>query len=56
MSLTHKIRSTMAQRDANYQLGGLIELDDAYFGGKKVPGKKGRGSGQENPGHCRHPA
>lgn len=49
LSMTHKIRTAMAVRDANYQLGGLIELDDAYFGGKKVPGKRGRGSGKKTP-------
>lgn len=49
LSMTHKIRSAMAQRDANYQLGGLIELDDAYFGGKRVRGKRGRGSGKKTP-------
>jgi len=33
---THRIRKAMAERDQNYQLAGLIELDDTYFGG---PGK-----------------
>jgi transposase-like protein len=39
----HKIRKAMAQRDASYQLAGLIELDDTYVGGPK-PGKRGRGA------------
>lgn len=39
----------MAARDANYQLGGLIELDDAYFGGKRAAGKRGRGSEKKAP-------
>ena len=30
-------------RDANYQLAGLIEMDDTYFGAPK-PGKRGRGA------------
>lgn len=47
LSISHKIRSAMAERDANYQLVGLIELDDAYLGGKKTPGKRGRGSGKK---------
>jgi hypothetical protein len=34
----------MAQRDASYELAGLIELDDTYVGGPK-PGKRGRGAG-----------
>lgn len=42
--MAHKIRHAMAARDANYQLAGLIEIDDSYFGGSK-PGKRGRGAG-----------
>lgn len=33
----------MKQRDANYQLSGLVEMDDAYFGGRKK-GTDGRGT------------
>jgi transposase-like protein len=40
----HKIRKAMADRDAYYKLGGLIEMDDTYFGSSK-PGKRGRGAG-----------
>ena len=40
----HKIRKAMAERDAHYQLAGLIEMDDTYIGGPK-PGKRGRGAG-----------
>jgi hypothetical protein len=39
----HKIRKAMADRDARYKLGGLIELDDAFMGPSK-PGKTGRGA------------
>jgi transposase-like protein len=42
--MTHKIRTAMAARDAQYKLAGLVEMDDSYFGGKKFPGKRGRGS------------
>ncbi len=42
--MSHKIRTAMAARDAQYKLAGLVELDDSYFGGKKFPGKRGRGS------------
>jgi len=38
-----KIRQAMAERDANYKLAGLIEMDDTYFGAPK-PGKRGRGA------------
>lgn len=44
LSMTHKIRTAMAARDAKYQLAGLVEMDDSYFGGKKHKGKRGRGS------------
>jgi len=43
-SMCHKIRKAMADRDANYKLGGLVEMDESYFGGPR-PGKRGRGSG-----------
>lgn len=39
----HKIRKAMADRDSRYQLGGLVEMDDAFIGPKKS-GKRGRGS------------
>ena len=39
----HKIRQALAARDANYQLAGLIEMDDTYFGAPK-PGKRRRGA------------
>lgn len=42
-TMCHKIRKAMQDRDANYQLGGLIEMDESYFGGKKS-GKRGRGA------------
>jgi transposase-like protein len=42
-SMGHKIRKAMQQRDAPYQLAGLIEMDDSYFGASK-PGKRGRGA------------
>ena len=39
----HKIQQAMAERNARYQLGGLVELDDAYFGGVS----HGPGTGQD---------
>ena len=47
--MTHKIRKAMASREASYRLGGLMEIDDTYFGGKKHPGKRGRGSENKAP-------
>ena len=34
----------MIEHDRKYQLAGLIELDDSYFGGKKASGPRGRGA------------
>ena len=48
-TMVHKIRKAMACRDTGYQLSGLIELDDSYFGGKKHKGKPGRGSENKKP-------
>lgn len=36
----------MGDRDADYQLAGLIELDDAFFGAPTEGGKRGRGTEQ----------
>ena len=42
-AMGQKIRKAMAERDANYKLAGLIEIDDTYSGSSK-PGKRGRGA------------
>jgi hypothetical protein len=44
--LLHKIRKAMGDRDANYRLAGLVELDDAFFGAPTEGGKGGRGTEQ----------
>ena len=36
----------MSDRDKNYQLSGLIEMDGAYLGGSRPGGKHGRGTEQ----------
>ena len=40
----HKIRKAMVQRDSNYKLANIVELDDAFFGAPGSNGKRGRGS------------
>jgi len=34
----------MGQRDANYVLSGLVEMDDCYLGGPCSDGRRGRGT------------
>ena len=42
--LLDRIRTAMGQRDAQYQLSGIVELDDGYVGGPSHNGKRGRGT------------
>lgn len=39
-----RIRTAMGQRDAAHKLDGIIEFDDAYFGGPTTGKKRGRGT------------
>ncbi|MFA9462535.1 IS1595 family transposase [Thiohalorhabdus methylotrophus] len=41
--MLQKLRKAMADRDRRYQLQGLIEADEAFFGGPR-PGTRGRGA------------
>ena len=43
-TMLHKIRKAMEKRDAFYQLGGIVELDDSFFGGPTAGSKRGRGT------------
>jgi hypothetical protein len=45
-TMQHKIRNAMGARDAEYQLAGLIQVDDAFFNGGVGKGgdKRGRGT------------
>jgi hypothetical protein len=47
--LYHKIAQVMLDRESNQPLSSNIELDDAYWGGKKQGGKRGRGSENKMP-------
>lgn len=42
--MLHKIRKAMGDRDAHYLLAGIVELDDAFFGGPTEGGKRRRGT------------
>ena len=39
-----RIRAAMGQRDRKHQLNGVIDFDDAYFGGSVKGKKRGRGT------------
>ena len=42
-SMLRKLRQVMGDRDRSHWLDGLVEVDDAYIGGKRK-GKRGRGA------------
>src|SRR3989339_1739813 len=44
LRLKHKLQQTMKERDDSKPLSGIILMDDAYWGGKKRDGKRGRGA------------
>lgn len=46
--LCHKLAQVMKERDESKPLSSNIEIDDAYWGGKKK-GKRGRGSENKTP-------
>ncbi len=45
----HKLMQVMLERDKDRKLNGRIEVDDAYLGGEKRNGKRGRGSENKTP-------
>ena len=47
--MLHKIRKAMADRDTEYMLSKIVEIDDAYFGAPDEGGKRGRGT-DKTPG------
>lgn len=48
-SMKHKIMQVMKERDDSKPLAGIIQLDDAYLGGERRGGKRGRGSANKVP-------
>jgi transposase-like protein len=48
-SIKHKLMQTMLERDAERQLTGVIEIDDAYWGGECHGQRPGRGSPNKTP-------
>jgi len=49
LRMKHKLQQTMKERDDSKPLTGLILMDDAYWGGKKKDGKRGRGASGKMP-------
>lgn len=47
--IKHKLQQVMMERDATKQLTGRIEIDDAYLGGERTGGKRGRGAPGKTP-------
>ena len=47
--IKHKLQQVMMERDAGQRLTGRVELDDAYLGGERTGGKRGRGAPGKTP-------
>lgn len=47
--IKHKLAQVMLERDASQQLTGRVEIDDAYMGGERTGGKRGRGAPGKTP-------
>src|SRR4029450_10941345 len=48
-AMHHKLRQVMLERNQDKLLDGRIEMDDAYLGGERSGGKRGRGSPGKTP-------
>lgn len=47
--MKHKLMQVMLERDEEKPLAGFIEVDDAYLGGERSGGKRGRGAAGKTP-------
>ena len=47
--IKHKLAQVMLERDAAKRLTGRVEIDDAYVGGERSGGKRGRGAAGKTP-------
>ena len=47
--IKHKLMQVMMERDAGKHLAGRIEIDDAYIGGERNGGRRGRGAAGKIP-------
>ena len=46
--LRQRVR-TLAEAEARPFVGGIVEIDESYFGPRRVRGKRGRGAGRKIP-------
>ena len=49
LRMKHKLQQVMKNQDDCHALGGLLLMDDLYWGGKKRDGKRGRGATGKTP-------
>ncbi|WP_319548644.1 IS1595 family transposase [Desulfogranum marinum] len=49
LRIKHKLQQTMKERDDSQPLHELVVIDDAYWGGKKYDGVRGRGATGKTP-------
>ena len=47
--LKHKLMQAMCVREQRRELDGRVEIDDAFLGGERIGGKRGRGSQNKVP-------
>lgn len=47
--MKHKLMQAMMERDNHWQLSGWVQVDDAYWGGERHGGRRGRGSENKVP-------
>lgn len=47
--MKQKLMQVMMERDGEKQLSGFVEIDDAYIGGERTGGKRGRGAEGKTP-------
>src|SRR3954466_10210328 len=47
--IKHKLAQVMMERDASKRFRGRVEIDDAYLGGERTGGKRGRGAPGKTP-------
>ena len=47
--LKQKLMQSMRERDDGTPLSGLVQVDDAYWGGERRGGKRGRGAAGKTP-------